>query len=516
MDDVDRPGGDPDALEGWARTVLTLAARHEECCDVATQRWPDGVWSGEAHQAHVRVTRRLAAEHQQWARVCGEVGRAVLAYARDLRGWQDEVDAWGDRRPSGDEAEGLTGRVAAGEEHAIGVLEEAAATAELLTRDGPAPWWSVRSRAAPRLPRAVDGAGPREVARWWRGLDEDGRAEALAEYGEALGGLDGLPAAVRDEANRLSLATALLLGAAKARDGSLNRREARSLANSRAVDQALAGGKNRSLWLHDPGAFGGDGRVAIASGDLDEADEVAILVPGAGSETGGVAGQVRRLERLLAAAEKAGAQDPAGLYWLGYDAPDGPTDPALRTTARAEEGGEALAVAVEGLGAARAGDDWRLTPIGHSYGSTTVATAAATWGLDVNAVALVGSPGGGPADEADDLGIGAEHVFVARDSRDLVGALGDEGWVGKGGQGLGRDPSSDDFGGVRFRAEREERESTWWLGDAHSGYFSDSSEALDNLGAIIAGREELVEVAEPTYDPWWDAPYDPEWGRRVG
>src|SRR5690606_38112318 len=105
-------------------------------------------------------------------------------------------------------------------------------------------------------------------------------------------------AAVRDEANRLSLAAALLLGAAKVRDKSLNRREAKSLANSRAVDQALAGGKNRSLWLHDPDAFGGDGRVAIASGDLDGADEVAILVPGAGSETDGVAGQVRRLERL--------------------------------------------------------------------------------------------------------------------------------------------------------------------------------------------------------------------------
>ncbi|WP_110239772.1 alpha/beta hydrolase [Nocardioides gilvus] len=509
-DDIQRPVGEPAALEGWARAVLTLAARHEECCELAVQRWRKNAWAGQAYSAHVKATRRLGAEHQQWVRACRELGRAVLAYARDLRTWQDEFDA-----PVAGELVDLKARVATGEGHFIAALEEAAATAEALTRDGPAPWWSARSRTPPRLPAEVDGAGPREVAKWWRGLDEGARSAALAEHGEGLGSLDGLPAAVRDEANRLSLAAGVLFASAKQRDGSLNAREARSLKNSRAVEKALSGGEDRALWLHDPGAHGGDGRVAIASGDLDEADEVTLLVPGAGSETSGVEGQVRRLERLLAAAQEAGAQDPAGLYWLAYDAPDGPTDPALRTTTRAEEGGEALATAVEGLGATRAGDGWRLTTIGHSYGSTTVATAAATWGLDVDAVALVGSPGAGPARTAEDLGVGANNVFVARDSRDLVGTLGDEGWVGKSGQGLGRDPSSDDFGAVRFRAEREEKEATWWLGDAHSGYFSDSSEALDNLGAIIAGRDELIEIAEHTYDPWWDAPYDPEWGRRV-
>jgi len=37
------------------------------------------------------------------------------------------------------------------------------------------------------------------------------------------------------------------------------------------------------LWAYDPLAFGGKGRAAIAIGDPDHADDIAVIVPGAGS-----------------------------------------------------------------------------------------------------------------------------------------------------------------------------------------------------------------------------------------
>ena len=63
------------------------------------------------------------------------------------------------------------------------------------------------------------------------------------------------------------------------------------LANARAAESAMRtadgyldpttgetpGGQ---LWLYDPGAFDGDGRIAVAVGDLDTADDVAVRVPG--------------------------------------------------------------------------------------------------------------------------------------------------------------------------------------------------------------------------------------------
>ncbi len=94
-------------------------------------------------------------------------------------------------------------------------------------------------------------------------------------------------------------------------------------------------------------------------------------------------------------------------------------------------------------------------------------------------------------DHASELGVGADHVWVGRNSEDLVAALGDHGWVGGhtlGGAGLGNDPSEDDFGAHRFEAEDVTR-SGWHRGiGQHGNYFNVDTESLYNIGRVVDGH----------------------------
>lgn len=320
----------------------------------------------------------------------------------------------------------------------------------------------------------------------------------------------------RDVVARAAVDADVVGGRTRAGDGLLGVEEAATLRTAEAVQRAVEG-REAVLWTYDPGAHGGDGAVVVGVGDVTAPAVVdhVVLVPGVGTETVDVGRQVARAEALVAAARGQGSVATAGWFWLGYDTPDGVTDPAMVSTRRAEVGGAALAADVAHLQAATAetaSGEARWTVVGHSYGATTVAQAASGPGLDVDAVVLVGSPGAGAAREADDLGVG--RVFVGRDSRDVVAAVGGEGWVA--GPGLGRDPAVDDFGAVRFRAERADRAAWRGLGEAHSGYFTPGSESMGNIGAVVAGAYDRVEVAAPAHDPWWGWPRDPEWSRERG
>lgn len=203
----------------------------------------------------------------------------------------------------------------------------------------------------------------------------------------------------------------------------------------------------------------------------------------------------------------------ATMFWLGYDAPFGATDTATLSKGRADDGGENLADAIDGLRASRSDDPAHLTAIGHSYGSTTTAYAFGEHGAKADDVVLIGSPGAGPADRASDLGVGEDHVYVGRNSRDGVAFLGDEGWIGKGPIGLGTDPSSEDFEATRFEAEDTGRGDNRDFGDSHGSYLEPDSESLYNIGRIVDGQGGDVNDADPGADPWWRTARDPEWDR---
>ena len=209
------------------------------------------------------------------------------------------------------------------------------------------------------------GASPSEVQRWWAGLSEAQQQAALAAYPSLLGQADGLPAGVRDEANRLLLDDDLATLAAQRDDDTLGADEVQRLANAEATRDALAdadgftdaitgeqpGGR---LWLYDPGAFDGDGRVAVAVGDPDTAADVAVAVPGITTETVDVVGGVNDATNLYEAARFNGdGSSVATMFWLGYDTPEGAVDLDTITRGRAEDGGERLADAIDGLRASR-------------------------------------------------------------------------------------------------------------------------------------------------------------------
>jgi pimeloyl-ACP methyl ester carboxylesterase len=235
---------------------------------------------------------------------------------------------------------------------------------------------------------------------------------------------------------------------------------------------------------------------------------------------------------VAATTESAGAADrPVSvLAWMGYDAPDAITDPRIAQTALARRGGELLAADVNALTLTRHGPS-HVTVIGHSYGATTVADAAAGHGMRADDVVLVGAPGTDLAHSAADFGLPAGgHVYVGAAATDPVTNLagipgrfpGTELPLGRA--GLGADPAADGFGSTRFKSEFGGWSWEPWAD--HDRYFESGSESLFSIAAIASGQgDELQEHGmtaphrESILGPWatrlglpsWSVPLmDPE------
>ncbi|MBC2931629.1 alpha/beta hydrolase [Nocardioides sp. zg-1228] len=561
---IKKPEGDAGGADALATTIYAAAGRYEEFADRSRELQDLGSWAGVAYDAYKEASGVASGEHSAMATTVRRVGRGVTAFAdtlRDLlRAHEDllerkrsldgrrtaliadidaatevtdaEIAAFRERARDlrADYADlvadddDLQRRVRDNETLLRQVFQAADSLPESLSADGRVPPMAESAMNRPGAPGS--GATPEEVQRWWDGLSEAEREAVIAAYPERVGQGDGLPADARDQANRVLLDDDLARLAAKDDDGTISPLERRVLANAGQARDALANADaytdpldpalrpGGTLWLYDPAAYDGDGRVAVAVGDLDHADDVAVFTPGITTDMGDTTAYTDRMMNLYESTRYNGdGSSVATMFWLGYDAPDGPTDPATLSEGRAEEGGRNLADAIDGLRASRPDDPAHLTAVGHSYGSTTTAYATHGDASDVDEVVLIGSPGAGPADHADDLGPGSDHVYVGRDSRDLVAVLGDEGWVGKLGLGLGTDPSSEDFGAQRFEAEDVDRSWIRNTGDAHSSYLDPDTESLYNIGLIVDGHGDQINEAAQSYDPWWGPPQDPEWDR---
>lgn len=367
-------------------------------------------------------------------------------------------------------------------------------------------------------------ASPDDVHAWWVGLSRRERLAIIAAAPGAVGNLDGIPARARHAANTVALGRDLAALRSRATGGVITDEERRALDNAEAADDALHRVADRrdpvtdepvpgQLYSYDPYAFGGDGAVAIAVGDLDHADNVAVVVPGLNTDATSAGSLADRAADVHDAARtSAPDESSATLAWIGYDAPDS-LDEVIDEDA-ASEGGGHLADAIDGLRAGRDGDPAHLTVIGHSYGSTTVGHGAHDHGLAVDDVVFVGSPGvGGDVEHASDLGVDPDHVWAGRNSADPVTALGNHGSFHLetfNGAGLGDDPAEDDFGGTRFQAESTTRGE----GDDHTKYFDPGTESLDNIGHVVDGDYDEVTEADPVTDPWYAGPQDPEADRE--
>ncbi|MEY9841818.1 alpha/beta hydrolase [Streptacidiphilus sp. EB103A] len=255
------------------------------------------------------------------------------------------------------------------------------------------------------------GSTPTQVRDWWRLLSRDEREMIIADAPQLIGGLDGVPCADRDRANRL------LLDRLIDTDGDVSRRDALTAVRERL--QRQEGVFPPALLL----AIGteGQGRAVLAFGDPDRAADVAVYVPGMGTTLADVAGKdgVRALAVHDAASVLAPRSRPvASVVWLGYDPPSGLPEGA--STARAVAGAVRYGRFLAGLRATARGAPPHLTAIGHSYGSLLVGKAAQRpGGIAADEIVLLGSPGTG-AIRAEQLGVPPGHVWVAAAPGDPV------------------------------------------------------------------------------------------------
>ncbi|KRF06743.1 hypothetical protein ASG88_19780 [Nocardioides sp. Soil777] len=366
------------------------------------------------------------------------------------------------------------------------------------------------------------GGDPEAINQWWEGLTRAEQEALKISDPDLVGNTNGIPTGDRDEANRTSLDRDLDRLTAKQEAGEdLTQAEQRLLDRARAAQTSLdipaANGLTDvdgdgvgdpvdvNLLVYQPGAFGGDGAVAVSYGDPDTADNTAVIVPGITNDGTTIPGNAADAYTLYQQAIRNG-ESAATIAWMGYDAPswnpenaldwpgDGLDMGSVAREDKAIEGGASLADFVDGLRATDEGDRSHLSVIGHSYGSTTAAHAAHDHGLDADSLTLIGSPGAGgnDVDHASDLGMPEGRVYVGAADNDFVTWLGRDGDLG-----MGRDPAQDDFGATVFPVAPGEEFHADDLGQGvtnHTSYFDPTTnqQSLDNLSAIVRGDEPEV------------------------
>lgn len=460
---------------GAVRRVFLAATQRAESAEAAAARLADlpafpaweGVAAGAAREALSRTREELlslAEEARAVARAAAHAAEAIARLKDDLRGLEEAAGAHLDH-PTGE----MTARLG-------GILAEATSVDGELAQ---AIWLAEGRLPVPRSPQtppAPPGGSPQAVNRWWAGLTDAERTALLADDPEHFGNLDGIPASDRDIANRRVLAEDLR----EATGTSMTRyRNAFRIAEALGT-HAIRTGADITLLTYQPVRFGGQGRAAVAIGDPDSAAHTTVLVPGTGnSVASGWLSTSDAANLFNETAAATGDQSAAVVAWMGYDAPDSMLDPRVARPDLARAGAALLAADVNAL-SVTSHTRSPVTVVGHSYGSTTVADAAAGYGMRAGDVVLVGSPGTDMARTAADFHLReGGHVYVGSASSDPVAML--SGLA----VGLGADPAADGFGSTRFKAEVPG--VTWQTWTDHGRYFASGSESLYSIADVAAG-----------------------------
>jgi hypothetical protein len=327
----------------------------------------------------------------------------------------------------------------------------------------------------------------------------------IAQHPPELGNLNGISAVVRDAVNRAVLNDDINSTDVKRYRNAVRTREGLN------YDSGPAGPNQRPamLWAYDPLAFHGLGKAAIAIGNPDYARNTALIVPGNGSSV--ATGWMTRHVDAINLYDQSLAADAEGHYtsviaWMGFEAPHGASDIRVSEPGLARKGSALLAADVNGLWVTHNSlTPQRITVIGHSYGSTTVADAFAHNNMRANDAVLLGCPGTDLAHSAIDFHLDGGHVYVGSASTDPITWIGESSgapveWLKNhlGGSGihlppdagLGRDPAGDSYGSIRFRAEVPDSESA--NERHHSHYYMMGSEALRSMTDIVSGHPERL------------------------
>ncbi|MFJ6140566.1 alpha/beta hydrolase [Kitasatospora sp. NPDC092286] len=336
-----------------------------------------------------------------------------------------------------------------------------------------------------------DGKDPQKTAEWWKGLTADQQQTYLALNAARIGALDGLPATVRDEANRLVLDQKLdALQAGSPASLGLDqttydkRRKALAEIKKKLGETANQKDEEHQLFLLgiDPEAYGSDGRAIVATGNPDKATHTSVFVPGTNTDLNGVPGQIDRIRQLQGYGKRFAqpGETVSVVSYLGYDTPE--SLPEAANPMRGIDGADDMRQFSNGLRVAHGEPKSHLTYVAHSYGSYAVGVAdSEKGGLRADDIVTLGSPGMGVL-YADQLSVNPDHLWIGEATDDPTRLVG--------GFSLGPSPHIVGFGGHNIKIDTS----------GHGGYWDEQSESVLNQGRIIAGQKPTT---SPKEDPLW-------------
>lgn len=158
---------------------------------------------------------------------------------------------------------------------------------------------------------------------------------------------------------------------------------------------------NADRQLMSPDMTGDHPKAAVANGDVDTAQHVAVFTPGMNSTVdGNMHSYVEDMQGVRNSAQdmllkNGNPANVATVTWLGYE-PSSFDDPTslmgLASDENAQVGADKLAHFDEGINASRT-DDPHMTALGHSQGSIVTGISLGHAGTGVDDAAVFGSPG---------------------------------------------------------------------------------------------------------------------------
>jgi pimeloyl-ACP methyl ester carboxylesterase len=388
------------------------------------------------------------------------------------------------------------------------------------------------ARGAVDASNIPQGMSPQENRDWWNALDPTEEEVLIALFPAEIGAMDGLPAEVRDQANRGVLQMEYGRVSEELEQHLANEPEDPGLwwiAQKEYMEQQLASMdalQNRFAQTGEGGLpeayllgldIEGDGQYIVANGNPDTADHTAVFVPGTTSDLAGAEGDIGKMTNLWRETSRsAPGESVSTITWLGYNAPDeampiflGGEDliPEAASDSWARDAAPDFSAFTDGLRTAHMGEEpSHTTLIGHSYGSSVIGAAALDGGLYADDVVAVGSPGMF-VDDAGELGVGSDHVWsmAAGVRQDQVPAAGAAFTTFGGGGLLDIDiemtgpwgvpsidwddsgpqvPSMESFGANIMATNSVD----------HSGYWKPDTISLENQAQVVLKRYDEVEL----------------------
>ena len=337
---------------------------------------------------------------------------------------------------------------------------------------------------------------PRLTLAWWSAMTAEKQAELANSVPQVIGNLAGVPFDVRDRANRRYLGSTIadLQAQLDAGLGRAERAEVRDhLRTLRQIESALEGSAShprRTLVTVDTTY---PGRAAIVDGDLATADYVSYLIPGMFFTIGGQVGdwantasqvrddQMRWLQYFGQNNPALARETVATVAWIGYETPHLLNVGSLDL---ANQGANYLTQAIEGLQEVRAANQPYISVLAHSYGSTAALIALQQGAFQIDALAVVGSPGS-TAQSVGELSVRNGNVYVGEANWDPVVNTAF----------YGSDPGADSYGAYRMSVDGGTDPITnEKLGASfgHNGYFDPGSESMRNMALIGIGMGQFV------------------------